>query len=184
MGFFSSLLRTVGRVAGSFLGIAPRAAPVAARVIRPSSVAQPFVAATRAIGRAAISPAGQLGLGVAAAGAGGAIGAALAAPGGAGAPTTVMGGVGRGNGQFARQTVVQTIDLASGRVVRQEVFSGAPFLMQKAVRELRSTTKKLSRAHAKIPRKTRMQSKNSMLVNAVLDRALSQVASCPTTSHG
>jgi len=180
MGFFSTIARVLGGIARTVLGVAPAAAavaPAAAPAI--AGVSRLIGGAARvagAAGRFVSRQAVPIGVGLAAGAAGQALVGALQDGRGA---VVMGGGLGRGNGQFAKQTIVETIRLADGAVVRQEVFAGAPFLMQKAVRELRATTKKLTRANARIPRKTREKSKNAQLLDAVLDRALSNVAACP-----
>jgi len=83
-----------------------------------------------------------------------------------------------GNGQFAKRTIVQTINLATGQVVKQDVLIGAPFLMNKAVAELRRTTRKLMKANAKIPRRTAKQSLGSELKDAALKKAI-DMTNCP-----
>jgi len=190
MGFFSSLIKVVGGIGRTLLGIPTPAAPAAA-VARTTGLGVAGVQRLQT-GRRVVQGVAPIATSVAAGVIGGRFSArqppmdvalqaqqmaALRDGGGGG---QVMGGdLGRGNGQFARQTIVQTIRLIDGAVVRQEVFSGAPFLMQKAVRELRATTKKLTRANAKIPRRTVAQSKRSALIDTCLDQALSQARKCP-----
>jgi len=89
-------------------------------------------------------------------------------------------GRGRGNGFFATDTIVETIDLRTGEVVRRKVFDGSPFLMNTDVRKLRQTTRKLRKANASIPTKTRKPSAQKELIDAVTSRALRQVI----TSNG
>jgi len=192
MGFLANALRTVAGIAGRFLGIpaAPAittmAATAAARAGLGTGAARTLtgVQGIGATARTAVIAAGagtlagrlarQIQPDIPGMGAGGAV--TPVAPG----TGVVMGGdLGRGNGQFARQTIVQTIRLSDGAVVRSEVFSGAPFLMQKAVRELRATSRKLTKANQKIPRKLVRQSKRSALLDSVLDQALAQARKCP-----
>jgi len=99
----------------------------------------------------------------------------------AGAHVHMGGGRGGGNGLVARQTVVQTVDLQTGLLLRQEVFSGAPFLMNSDVRKLRSISKKVTKAHSKLPRRTVKESKLKQLSDAAVDEALRKVGgpSCP-----
>jgi len=191
MGFLGSLLGGAVKIARSiFGGAAPVAAPAAAgtRAGLTSKVADLLakanararaVAATRT---AQLAAAGGVGLGT----------GLLVARGGAAADTTattaaalaaqgVMGGVlGRGNGQFVKQTIVQTIELATGTVVRQETFAGAPFAMQKEINRIRTLDKKLTKAAARIRSKGKGPSKTKQLTDAVVDSALRNVvAGCP-----
>jgi len=95
---------------------------------------------------------------------------ALAAPGG------------RGNGFFATSTIVQTLDLRTGQIVRQRVLNGSPFLMNNEVNKLRTVARKLGKANARLPRKTRKASAQRELVDAVTQNALRRVitdGSCP-----
>jgi len=190
MGFLSSLLGGIVKVGGGIvrglLGIAPKVAPslipappavisgVAGAAAR--ATVGGIAAAGRFAGRAAGTLPGQLAL------AGGAafVGSRLAQQGvpGAEGPVIMGGGVGRGNGRFARQTIVETIDLTTGTVVRQEVFSGAPFLLNSDVRKLRQTTRKLTRAAARIPRRSVPVSLTKQLTDAALNAAIAG-ATCP-----
>jgi len=181
MGFLDTVLGIVGGIGRSLLGIpSPAASAVGGAMVAPTTLPAALPAIIpRVAGQIARAIPGQVGQ-IALSAAGPVVGAVVGALGGAGGGGVVMdGAIGRGNGQFARQTIVQTIRLIDGVVVRQEIFSGAPFLMQKAVRELRATTKKLTRANAKIPRRTREQSRISKLQDAVLDQALASARICP-----
>lgn len=98
----------------------------------------------------------------------------------------MRGGVAGGNGVVARQTIVQTINLMTGAVVRTELFSGAPFLMNSEVRSLRRVAKKVGKAHAKLPRRTVQKSALKELTDAAVAEALRKVQQpCPpASSHG
>jgi len=87
----------------------------------------------------------------------------------------------RGNGQFVKRTIVQTINLATGAVVNQVVLDGAPFLMNKEVASLARVTRKLGKANRKIPRRTIKQSLASRLSEKALTEAIDNVGSngCP-----
>ncbi len=80
-----------------------------------------------------------------------------------------------GNGKVAKRTIVQTINLDTGQVVMETVLEGAPFLMNKAVRELARTTKKLRKANRKIPTRTVKQSLSAQLTERVLDQTIQDV---------
>jgi len=191
MGFFSSLLGGIGKVikgvvkvGAGLLGVG--AAPAATTVVRVAGplagVGARAVGGLRVAGRLATSLPGQLALTAGAAALGGVIGrsGAVDAEGNL-LPGAVGGGGGRGNGQFVRQTTVQTFDLATGQVVRQQVFDGAPFLMNNEVQRLRTVARKLGRANAKLPRRTVKQSPLSELKDAAVSAALSNVRKgCPT----
>jgi len=180
MGFFSGVGRVLTgiiRTGASLLGLgAPAAAPAAAAgtaIVR-RTAARTLGANVR---RIALGVPGQLGIGIAA----GAAGGALVDDGGAVGPGGVVmqGGLQRGNGRIARQTIVQSIDLMTGQVVRQEIFPGAPFLLQSDVRKLRSTAKKVRKANARLPSRTVRQSKTKALTDTILDRAMQNLLSCP-----
>jgi len=100
----------------------------------------------------------------------------------AAAPVSVAGG--RGNGFFATSTIVQTTDLRTGQVVRQRILNGSPFLMNNEVNKLRTVARKLGKANARLPRKTRRASAQRELVDAVTQNALRRVitdGNCPST---
>jgi len=193
MGFFSSLIRGISKIAKPILGVLGLgAAPAAAApTIITAGLPAGFVqagrglataagGAARALGRGAATLPGQLALTGGAAFAG----SRLAAPGVAapGLAPAVIGGPARGNGRFARQTIVETLDLVTGQVVRQETFSGAPFLMNNEVRKLRTVARKLTKAHGKLPRRTQQVSLTSQLKDAAVRKAIEQTQ-CPTSGH-
>jgi len=189
MGFFSNIAR--GLIAGvrAFAGTPAPIAAVSPAIAATRAAVVAAGAGARRVGRAAVSPAGQLIIGGGAALAGGALVAPGAPPVMAGAPTPpvlLRGGIAGGNGVVARQTIVQTVDLASGAVVRSEVLPGAPFLMNSEVRSLRRVAKKVGRAHAKLPRRTVQKSAMKELTDAAVAEALRNVQRpCPpATSHG
>jgi len=84
-------------------------------------------------------------------------------------------GIMGGNGQFSKRTIVQTINLATGLVVKTVVFDGAPFLMNKEVASLARVTRKLGKASRKIPRRVVKQSLASRLSEAALTDAIDGV---------
>jgi len=89
----------------------------------------------------------------------------------------------RGNGQFVVDTIVETTDLGTGKVVRRKVLEGSPFLMNNDVRKLRQTAKKLGKANARLPRKTVKQSAAKELINAITQTALRRVLTGPGHGH-
>jgi len=92
-------------------------------------------------------------------------------------------GLGAGNGRFVTDTIVQTTDLTTGDIVRRKVFDGSPFLMNKDVRQLRKTARKLSKANAKLPRKTVRASAQKELIDAITQTALRRVLTGPGHGH-
>jgi len=169
MGFLGTAFRVLSGVARSFLGLPAAAAPVAAAVAT-GVPARLTAAAAATAARIARSRAARVGVGVA----GGIVAGEVvsrAIPGGDGA---AMAATGRGNGRFARQTIVETLDLMTGQVVRQQVLSGAPFLMASDVRKLEQTTKKLRRANARIPRRVVKESALAGLKDELVRGALSR----------
>ncbi len=186
MGFFSKILGGVVRIGRGLLGLPPAAAAAAlpaGRTARQLLTSVPGFARRAAVATARQAP----GLAIGAAGAIIARGAVdaqagidaqatLAAQRAAGAP------LGRGNGQFVKQTIVQTIELMSGAVVREVVTQGDVFLFSKDVSKLRSTSKKLLSAAGKIPRRATKTSKGKLVTDAVQDavlRSVTQSVACP-----
>lgn len=165
MGFFSSLLRGVGRVATSFLGITAPAAAAAAPIVR-RAAASPIV---RRVGRGALALGGAAALGGAFAG-----GEALAGGGFEGDGTGVSGG----NGLTFRRTVVETINRESGDVVRVQVLRGAPFIMRHDIIVAKRVIRMASKlGRTKGLRHTVRQSVASQLTEEIKDQALAQVRS-------
>ncbi len=193
MGFFSKILGGVIRVGRGLLGLPPAAVAVTAAAAVP--VARTLIGrgtaalATRGRQVAALaarpSVAAGLGLGAGLV-AGSAIQRAQAAQAGLpGAPTglaTPLAVLGRGNGQIVKQTIVQSIDIMTGTVVREVVTQGDVFLFSKDVSKLRGTAKKLLSAAGKIPRRTTTTSKAKQVTDAVQDavlRSVVQGVACP-----
>jgi len=196
MGFFSKLIKGAGALIRGVIGLPPAAAavPVAvgtgmavaagSRVVVPPATALIARLAAQKAARAAAAK--RLAVGVGAIAGGTVLGNVItgdgggAVAGGGGTALAVGGGIGRGNGQFAKQTIVQTVDLATGTVVRQETFAGAPFAMQKDINRIRTLDRKLTKAANRIRSKSRGPSKTKQLTDAVTDAALRNVvAGCP-----
>ncbi len=85
--------------------------------------------------------------------------------------------LGGGNGLLATSTMVTTVNRITGQIVKQRVFQGSPFIMNKEVAHLKSVVKKITRAHGKVPTKTRKQSVSSMISDAIKDAMLRQAQS-------
>lgn len=185
MGWISGLVKIASGIIKPLLGIAAPAV-IAAPIVTRAALPAVTRAASRVLGtlgRGAATLPGQVAIGIGA----GALGAGLVAgdgaggvPIGAGGAPLMAGGAGalRGNGRFARQTIVQTIDLVTKTVARTEVFSGAPFLMNNEVRKLRTVARKVARANGRLPRRTVRQSDLSALKDNLVRQALTG-ASCP-----
>ena len=188
-----SFLALAGRaiLAGVRAFVGAPAATTAARAVLPAARTGTAGAAAAVAARAARiagSPAAALAAGVA----GGVAGAQIVSlphPGpvtGAAAAAVMRGGLAGGNGVVARQTLVQTVDISTGAIVRSELLPGAPFLMNSEVRSLRRVAKKVGRAHAKLPRRTVQKSAMKELTDAAVAEALRKVQQpCPPgSSHG
>jgi len=172
MGFLSSLTGFIGRVAtgvGRFLGVVPPAAVAGAGLAAGAVAAR---VAPRAVGR--LLP-GAIG---AVAGATGALaGTALLAP------DDGTGAMVGGNGMTTVQTIVNTIDNATGQIIRQRVLRGRPFLMQRDFVAWRRVERMARTAARRVGLKARKPSQKTVLRNAFetvsLQRALTSAASCP-----
>lgn len=172
MGFFSTIAKVIGGVVGAVgraVGILPAAvAPVAQAVARaaPTALRVAGTLATGAAIGAALTPA------QAAAGAG----TGLAAVGGMLSVTNPATGqimnVGGGNGVQTTITMVQTIDNATGQIVRAKIFAGSPFLMNKEVAHLKSTSRKLRRGAARVPTRRVRATTTSLIKDAIEDKML------------
>lgn len=178
MGFFDFIPKLIGggiKLIGSALGVIP---PKVVAAVRPVLPAAAVAAGSFATGALAFG-----GGGGAAAG-----GAPLAAPGGQfiNPATGQIGGLSGGNGMFTTVTVVSTFNNQTGAVVKQRNFLGSPFLMNKEVSHLRSTTRKLMKGAARVPRRSVKQSTASKLKDQLEDTLLHAaqrqalpVAPCP-----
>jgi len=174
VGFFSSFLSIIGRVATTVLGIA---APVARAAAPAASRVAATTARVAATGARIAAPA-------AAAGAAFAVGQSLLTPSvsapmapAAGGPMAVTGG----NGQTTRMTQIATIDNATGVVLRVETLKGAPFLMRSDVLIARRVFKLSSKLAGRMPRKTVKQSLPSQLTERIQRQLLENVGAgaCP-----
>jgi hypothetical protein len=81
-------------------------------------------------------------------------------------------GFGRGNGRFAYRTVIERMDIQTGKVMRMSVHSGQPFMMNKDVSIMKTTLKKISNVNKRVPRKTRAESRTKQLTEAAIDRTM------------
>jgi len=91
-------------------------------------------------------------------------------------PTTLIGeatGVAvTKTGGLRRITIVQTIDPATGKVVKQETFKGAPAVMQSDVAAANRLNRQLRRLNSKQPKKMVKQSLAARLKEEVVESAL------------
>lgn len=183
MGFFSSLLKGVGAVVGAVIN----PAGTIAKLFSGDTKAAAPVATGRAL--SATGAARSIAEGVA-------LGPVLGTP-RLGQPGVITGGdVARtitgvqkgfpprtsaalpltgGNGKVAKRTIVQTINLDNGAVVNEIVLEGAPFLMNKAVRELERTSRKLRKANRKIPTRPVKVSLAKQLTDRVLNETIQNI---------
>ncbi len=86
--------------------------------------------------------------------------------------------MGGGNGVTSRRTIVQTIENATGEVIKQVVKEGAPHLMNKDLQIAKRVFRLSSKLHARMPKRTVRMSRTKMLTTQVVENALER-ASCP-----
>jgi len=79
-------------------------------------------------------------------------------------------------------TVVQTFDPA-GRVVKQTVLDGRPFLMNKDLVIAKRVFRTIQKASTRLPRKTVKESATKQLTSAVTEKALSNVLTGHHNGH-
>jgi len=77
-----------------------------------------------------------------------------------------------GNGKTATRTVVETMDLASGTIIRRKIMPGSPFLMNVDVKAAKKVFRQSAALAKRIPRKTVRQSATSQLKEAAIDSAI------------
>jgi len=175
MGFFSDLLKGVGSVVGAVINPVGTVAKLLGGGSTPTATAlvQPGPAAQQVVQTAVTGTGVPL-----ASGAGKSILTRVSPKATVSAIQFARGDIlprGGGNGKVAKRTIVQTINLDTGNVVNEIVLEGAPFLMNKAVRELARTTKKLRKANAKIPRRTVQASLAKQLTDRVMSETINHV---------
>jgi len=101
-----------------------------------------------------------------------------AAPANGAAAPAAMQGFGRGNGRTANRTVVQTMDLVTGQIVREQVFPGSPFMMNSDRRAAKRVFRQSQALQKSLPRKTVRESKTTQFKNAAMESAM-RIVSCP-----
>jgi len=77
-----------------------------------------------------------------------------------------------GNGVTHRQTIVQTIDNATGEVIKEDIRRGAPFLMKHEIQVAKRVFKTVIKLSGKLPRKTVKESETTALKNQLTNKAL------------
>lgn len=83
-----------------------------------------------------------------------------------------MTGFGGGNGRTATRTIVQTMDLATGKIIREKFMEGSPHIMNKDVTAANRLFKQTRKLDRRLPRKTVRESKTKQLADAAIDKAL------------
>jgi len=81
-------------------------------------------------------------------------------------------GFSRGNGFTATRTIVETMNIQTGQIVRTRSMPGTPFLMNSEVQAAKRVFKKSADLRKRIPRKTVRQSATEQLKEAALDAAI------------
>lgn len=94
--------------------------------------------------------------------------------GGAACPVDTTG-FGGGNGKESTRTIVETMDLRTGKIVRRKILAGSPHLMNKDIAAARKVFRATSKLHARMPRRTVRESKTKQLTDAAVDKALRSV---------
>jgi len=77
-----------------------------------------------------------------------------------------------GNGVTHRRTIVQTIDNATGDVVREDIRRGAPFLMKHEVQVAKRVFKTIGKLANRMPKRTVKESETTALKNQLTNKAL------------
>jgi len=83
-----------------------------------------------------------------------------------------MTGFGGGNGSVATRTIVETMDLRTGKIVRRKIMEGSPHLMNKDINAAKKVFRSVRKLDSRLPKKTRAVSKTKQLADAAIDRAL------------
>jgi len=95
-----------------------------------------------------------------------------------------MTGFGGGNGTFATRTVVETMNLLTGQIVRRKVMEGSPHIMNKDVAAAKKVFRQTRKLDARMPRKTVRESKTKQLTDAAIQKAIRDVnKDCPPAGH-
>jgi len=89
-------------------------------------------------------------------------------------------GFSRGNGRTANRTIVETMDLVTGQIIRRRMMPGTPHLMNSEIRAAKKVFKKSADLQKRIPRRTVKQSEVTQLKNALVRRAFQNVTVAPS----
>jgi len=79
--------------------------------------------------------------------------------------------IGGGNGQVSVMTIVQTIDNATGAVVREKTLRGSPFLMNNDIAVAKRVFRTVGKLSGRLPKKIVKQSQASKLKDEIQDAA-------------
>lgn len=91
---------------------------------------------------------------------------------GAGRPPQGFNG---GNGRFSTRTIVQTMDLTTGKIVNEKMMPGSPHIMNSDITAARRVIRQSAKLARRIPRKTVRESKTKQLTDAAIDKAMRDV---------
>jgi hypothetical protein len=94
-----------------------------------------------------------------------------------------LSGAPGGNGRFARQTIVQTVDTMTGQVVKEKVLPGSPHLMNKDLVAAKRVMRITGKLGGRFGRRVRAPSKAKMVTEAVQDAIINRVGhtlACPS----
>ncbi len=86
-------------------------------------------------------------------------------------------GFGGGNGSVATRTVVETMDLKTGAIVRRRVLPGSPFLMNSEIKAAKKVFRQSAALAKRIPRKTVKESATTQLKEAAIQAAIRNASS-------
>jgi len=167
MGFLDSIFDVVAPLVSTFIpgggliAAAGRAAGLGSQPVRAAPI--PNIGGT-ALGGVIPARAGAAAL------------AAQAAP--AGAALSIGGG----NGQVSVMTIVQTIDNATGAVIRTKTLRGSPFLMNNDIAVAKRVFRTVGKLSGRLPKKIVKQSEASKLKDEIQDAAFHAIRS--GVSHG
>jgi len=83
-------------------------------------------------------------------------------------------GFGGGNGRTATRTIVQTMDLVTGNIIRVKTMPGSPRLMNSDVAAARKVIKSVGKLHNQMPRRKTKESDTTKLKNSLMQAALAR----------
>jgi len=89
-----------------------------------------------------------------------------------------------GNGVTHRRTIVQTIDNASGDVIKEDIRRGAPFLMKHEIQVAKRVFKTVNKLANRLPKKMQKQSTTSALKDQLVDASLTTAIAHTGHHHG